>query len=203
MAYDFNSAFSSSGIQVTTLTTTFPAWSKNDPAKSQNLSATTTPSWSSAPVATTALAETGVHRRDYDHYGDFNFIVEIDGLSAGAFQSCDGLSFEVDLIEYQDGMDPYPRKRRGTVKWGNIKLTKGYTTNTALWDWCAEILQGGMGRRTGAIHLLGDDVSAGPIKTFKWINGFPVKWNGFKFDSSAGKALVEDIEFAVEEVMVG
>ena len=153
---------------------------------------------------TTTLVTTGVHRRSHDPYGDFNFVVEIDGLSAGAFQKCDGLNFEVDMIEYQHGMDPYPRKRRGVVKWGNIKLTKGYTCNEELWNWCQEIMQGKMGRRTGAIHLLADDNdSSSPVMTYKWINGFPVKWSGFKFDSGSSSPLLEEIEFCVEEVMKG
>ena len=202
MAYDFNSSFSASGIQVTTLTTTYPSHPSGYPVSTTSLDAKGTAQHTS--VSVTSLEDSGVYRREYDPYGDFNFVVEIDGLSAGAFQKCDGLSFEVDLLEYQHGMDPYPRKRRGNIKWGNIKLTKGYTTNSALWDWAAEVMQGGMARRTGAIHLLGDDGNTSSvIKTFKWINGFPVKWSGFKFDGKGQGGLVEEIEIAVEEVMVG
>lgn len=201
MANDFNSAFNNLNIGTTPLETTYPS-SSNNPPQSQEL-ATSTPAVSSTDTPNVMpLAVTGIHRRDHDYYGAFNFIVEIDGLSAGAFQKCDGLNFEVDMIEYQDGMSPYPRKRRGVVKWGNIKLTKGYTCNSALWDWCQEIMQGKMGRRTGAIHLLSDDAGS-EIKTFKWINGFPVKWSGFKFDASTTGPLLEEIEFCVEEVMAG
>ncbi len=191
---DFNAAFSASSITsavVSAATTVASAV-----ASSLGLGSSGS---SSSPGSSS-----GDYRREYDPYGDFNFVVEIDGLSAGAFQKCDGLSFEVDLIEYQHGLDPYPRKRRGQIKWGNIKLTKGFTTNTALWDWCAEIMNGGMARRTGAIHLLADhgDMSQ-PVKSFGWVNGFPVKWSGFKFDGkSSGAHLVEEIEFAVEEVLV-
>ena len=197
MANDFNSAYNNLGIAATPLETTYPSAPSNPP-QSQSLE----PSAAPDTPAVTPLVTTGIHRRDHDYYGAFNFVVEIDGLSAGAFQKCDGLNFEVDMIEYQDGMSPYPRKRRGVVKWGNIKLTKGYTCNTALWDWCQEIMQGKMGRRTGAIHLLGDDAD-GEIKTYKWINGFPVKWSGFKFDASTAGPLLEEIEFCVEEVMEG
>ena len=200
MGNSFDAAFNGSGIQVTVMASTYPSAPNNPPG--QQALTVNGPVIGNNPPQTTPLDVTGVHRRDYDHYGSFNWMIEIDGLSAGAFEKCDGLSFEVDLIEYAHGNDPYPRKRRGQVKWGNIKLTKGYTANSSLWDWCAEIMQGKMGRRTGAIHLLPDDAGS-PVKSFRWINGFPVKWSGFKFDSSSGAHLVEEIEFAVEEVMVG
>lgn len=38
-----------------------------------------------------------------DLIGDFNFTVEIEGLDGGAFQSVDGLSAEVEVIEADDG----------------------------------------------------------------------------------------------------
>lgn len=156
----------------------------------------------SAPPQTTQLVTTGVHRRDYDPYGDFNFIVEIDGVPAGAFQKCDGLSYECDVIEYRDSLAPWGRKRRGQTSHGNIKLVKGYTTSSALWDWCGEIMSGEMGRKTGAIHLLADDGDgSSPIVTYRWVEGFPCKWTGFRFDGkSSGAHLVEEIEIAVEAI---
>ena len=53
-----------------------------------------------------------------------------------------------------------------------------------------------------ASFLLSDDAGS-EIKTYKWINGFPVKWSGFKFDASTNGPLLEEIEFCVEEVMEG
>jgi phage tail-like protein len=195
MANDFNDAFDKLG------TKTAEAASTEGGKWKESVSDAAKVTYNDLPFVT-PLAVTGIHRRDDDYYGGFNFVVEIDGVSAGAFQKCDGLNFEVDVIEYQDGMSPYPRKRRGVVKWGNIKLTKGYTANTALWDWCQEVMRGGMARKTGAIHLLADDGST-EVKTYKWINGFPVKWSGFKFDASTTGPLIEEIEFSVEEVMEG
>jgi|GEM_PF-2094568 len=32
--------------------------------------------------------------------GEYNFRVEIDGVNAGQFQSVDGLSIEIEVIEY-------------------------------------------------------------------------------------------------------
>ena len=51
------------------------------------------------------------NRRDFDHIGQFNFIIEIEGLTAGRFKAVDGLDSETEVIEYQDGDDLILRKR--------------------------------------------------------------------------------------------
>jgi phage tail-like protein len=193
------------------LVTTYPS---HKPAPNQALVATY-PSHKQAATAklvttypshkqahTTTLETTGVHRREYDPYGDFNFIVEIDGVSAGAFEKCDGLSWELDVIQYRFNEDPWGRLRRGQDSYGRIKLTKGYTTSSALWDWCNEIMGGGFGRKTGAVYLLND--AAETVATYRWVEGFPCKWSGFRFDGkSSGSHSVEEIEIAVEKIIRG
>ena len=138
-------------------------------------------------------------RRDHDYHGDFNFIVEIDGLEAGAFQKCDGLSWETDLIEYRDSMDPYPRYRPGIRRFGKLKLTKGYIKNSALWDWCQSVMNGKHDRKNGAVHLYADDGGTLEV-TYNFIDAFPIKWSGFKLDGKGTAGLVEEIELAVESV---
>lgn len=40
-----------------------------------------------------------------DPYRAFNFLVEMDGLTAAGFSECSGLSTETDVIEYREGGD--------------------------------------------------------------------------------------------------
>jgi phage tail-like protein len=154
--------------------------------------------WGSPGVTKTNLATTGTHRRSHDPYGGFRFIVEIDGIEAGAFQKCDGVDFSVDVIEYRDSLHPWGRKRRGQTSFGNIKLTKGYTTSAVLWDWCNEVISGKFGRRTGSIKLLSDDKT--DVISYDFYEGFPCKWTGFRFDASSSAQMVEELEFAIEGI---
>lgn len=154
------------------------------------------PGWGAPGVTKTNLDKTGVHRRSHDPYHGHSFIVEIDGLEVGAFQKCDGIDFSVDVIEYRDSLSPWGRKRRGQTSFGNIKLTKGYTTSSALWDWCGEVMSGKFGRRTGSIRLLADDKS--DVISYDFYEGFPCKWTGFRFDAGSSGQLVEEVEFAIE-----
>jgi phage tail-like protein len=138
-------------------------------------------------------------RRDFDPYGDFNFVVQIEGIAAGAFQKVDGLTVEVDAIEYKDSLDPHPRKRPGIHRYGNLKLTKGVIENTALWDWCCRLMAGEIDRRNGTIHVLPDDGDrAKPEVSFNFVAAWPCKWSGLRVDGKGGATLVEEIELVVD-----
>jgi phage tail-like protein len=147
-------------------------------------------------------AESSEGRRDHDYFGDYNFVIQIDGednANYGAFQKCDGLSWETDLIEWRDSMDPYPRYRPGIRRFGKIKLTKGFVDNTKLWDWCQSVMKGKHDRKNGVIHLLNDDGDdSTPAVGYKFIDAFPIKWSGFKLDGKGSAGLVEEVELVVE-----
>ncbi|MFC1918277.1 phage tail protein, partial [Chloroflexota bacterium] len=70
-----------------------------------------------------------------DPIGNYNFHLEIDGVSAGQFTAVDGLSIEQEVIEYQNGDDPLTRKRPGRVTYGDITLKKVYAEGSILNDW--------------------------------------------------------------------
>lgn len=153
----------------------------------------------SHPTPGVAKPESSSGRRPFDPYTDHDFWIVIDGIEAGAFQKFDGLSWDCDVIEYKDSMDPWPRKRPGIHRFVNIKLTKGMITNTALYDWCAKVQSGEMDRRNGAIHVLdrtGDKNK--PVLTYEFFQAWPTKWSSFRADGKGGATLLEEIELAVD-----
>ena len=142
-------------------------------------------------------------RRPHDPHGDYNFIVTIDGCDAGVFQKCDGLSFEVDLVEYRDSMMPHPQKRPGIRRYGNIKLIKGNVANTALWEWCQAIIGGEHERKNGSISVLSDSGDSNqPVVTFNFNDAWPLRWKGFRLDGMGKGSLVEEIELVVESISI-
>ncbi len=159
---------------------------------------------SSGGSSGTTPSEVSEGRRDHDPYGEYNFVVRIDGADNedyGAFQKCDGLTWETDLIEWRDSMDPYPRFRPGIRRFGKIKLTKGMVNNTKLWDWCQSIMKGTHDRKDGVIQLYDDACNwrdSEPEVSYKFIDAFPIKWSGFKLDGKGASGLVEEIELVVE-----
>ena len=78
------------------------------------------------------------NRRGFDHIGNFNFKVEIEGVTQGAFKNVEGLDSETEVVEFQDGEDIVLRKRPGRTKYSNLTLKRGYI-NTEFQELVSEI----------------------------------------------------------------
>lgn len=140
-------------------------------------------------------------RRPHDHIGNFNFKVEIEGVTQGAFRNVEGLESETEIVEYQDGDDIILRKRPGRTKYANIVLKRGYIINDELWQWRKKVVDGAVERKSGSIILCDDDGSE--IMRYNFFEGWPSKWKGFQLDGKGTDVNVEEIELAVEKLEKG
>jgi phage tail-like protein len=136
------------------------------------------------------------NRRGHDHIGQYNFKVEIDGVTEAAFKAVDGLDSETEIIEYQDGDDMILRKRPGRTKYSNITCKRGYVTTTELWDWRKTVMDGGVERKSGSIVLMND--KSEEVMRYNFFEAWPAKWKGFSLDGKGADVAVEEIEFVVE-----
>lgn len=140
------------------------------------------------------------HAMELDHVGAFNFRVEIDGISAGAFRNVEGLDAETEVIEFQDA-DGALRKRPGRTKYSNITLKRGYVATDELWLWRKQIEDGDdLIRRNGAIVVL--DSNGAEVLRYNFFEAWPSKWKGFTLDGKGTDSAiaVETIELAVERI---
>ena len=65
-----------------------------------------------------------------DPYAQYNFLVEIDGITRAGFTEVGGLDTEQDIIEYREGGDTATkRKLPGLRKYSNITLKRGFTAD--------------------------------------------------------------------------
>lgn len=92
-----------------------------------------------------------------DPYKNFNFRVEIDGITIAGFSECTGLNAQVDVIEYREGGDHRIRKLPGLARFGDIILKRGITKSNELQNWFRNILNGKPDRRSGSVILLDDE----------------------------------------------
>lgn len=139
-------------------------------------------------------------RAELDHVGAYNFTVEIEGINAGYFKNVDGLSAEIEVIEFQDGDDLVLRKRPGRAKYGDITLKKGYIVTKDLQDWWKAIKDGQYQRKNIAIHL--NDNAAGRLRTWKCLGCWPKAWKVNGFDGKGNDVVTEEITFVVEELLI-
>ena len=138
----------------------------------------------------------GDNRRGYDHIGQFNFRVEINGVTTAAFKNVEGLDSETEVIEYQDGDDLILRKRPGRTKYSNIVCKRGYVSTDDLWLWRKKVMDGKVERKSGSIILLNDQGKE--VMRYNFFEAWPCKWKGFSLDGKGTDVAVEELEFVVE-----
>ncbi|MEJ2454144.1 MAG: phage tail protein [Candidatus Thiodiazotropha sp.] len=133
-----------------------------------------------------------------DPYRGFNFRIEIDGLEAGSFSECSGLSSDGDSVDYREGTDiPLTvRKLIGLRKYANITLKRGYTQNSALWDWYGNIVNGVADRRNGSVILM--DEERNDVMRWNFENAWPNKIEAPSFNASGNEVAIETIELIHE-----
>ncbi len=122
-------------------------------------------------------------------YANFNFLVELDGITRAAFHECSGFNTSVDVIEYSEGGNLYNMKLPGRVKTGNIMLKRGMTDDLELYKWHLAVVQGNIQRKNGSILLL--DRAGNQVARWDFTQAWPTKCEGPSL-SAEGNAIAFD-----------
>ena len=138
-------------------------------------------------------------RRPHDHIGNYNFKIEIEGVTSGAFKNVEGIESETEVIAEGDSQEmDVDIKRPGRTKYANIVLKRGFTNSPELWMWRKQVIEGKVVRKSGSIILCDDDGSE--IMRYNFSEAWPTKWKGFTLDGKGGDVVVEELELAVEKI---
>jgi phage tail-like protein len=115
--------------------------------------------------------------------------------SIGMFRECSGLSSEHTVIEHTscDEGRPLMRKVVGPKKVSDITLKRGVDENAELFKWRDGVDKEGPDkhRTDGFIELL--DYSGTPIARWKFVQGWPIKYEGATLDPKTSDVAVETI----------
>lgn len=145
-------------------------------------------------------------RRDsnpFDPLGSFNFLLEIDGITAGGFSECTGLDSETDVIEYREGNEDITvRKLPGLKKFSNVTLKRGFSTNVELFNWRKSVADGVIERKNVSIILYDERGITGGGERIRWNlqNAWPSKWQGPELKANANEVAIETLEFCHEGI---
>jgi phage tail-like protein len=142
------------------------------------------------------MTETGQRN---DPYRAFNFLVEIQGITAGFHEASLG-SFTIDPVEYREGSDAplHVRKLTGLRKFANITLKRGFTQNYDFWNWFARLLSGQTERKDGSMTLQ-DELHTAVLR-WEFKNAWISKWEGPAFNATSNNVAIESLELTVEEI---
>ena len=131
-----------------------------------------------------------------------SFVFEVDGLKIGEFREVDGLEMHVDVIRIAEGgVNGFTHQLPGPVRWPNLVLRAGLTAGDNLFKWMQKCSGEGLDanqrkleRSTGALTVLNVDGSR--MRSWEFLEAFPVRWNGPRFSVDAATTPVEELEIA-------
>jgi phage tail-like protein len=142
------------------------------------------------------MAETG---QIVDPFGNFNFLVEIDGITRAAFQECSGFDSSIDVIEHREGGgNVTSRKLPGQTKYSNLLLKRGITDDKQLYEWHRRAIGGQVERKNGSIVLL--DRGGTEVARWNFFRAWPAKWTGPSLTAEGNDVAIEQLDLAHEGV---
>jgi len=142
------------------------------------------------------MAQTG---QRVDPYGNFNFLVEIDGITRAAFHEVTGFDSTIDVIDHREGGENTTlRKLPGMTKHANIVLKYGLTDDAELYQWHRNAVNGNVQRKNGSIVMY--DSTNAEIARFNFTNGWPSKISTDQLSVESNDPVKETITLTVESL---
>ena len=89
-------------------------------------------------------------------------MLELEGKLAGYFTECSGIGSEHEVIEHKvvdDQGHELVRKIPGRLKWEDVTLKRGITSDLTIWEWRQNVVVGKMSdaRKNCSIIMIGPD----------------------------------------------
>ncbi|MFB0559449.1 MAG: phage tail protein [Dehalococcoidales bacterium] len=143
-------------------------------------------------------AETGTRE---DPLIGFNVGLEIEGKLVGFFTECSGVGSESWVIEHKlvDKLgNVIVQKVPGQLKWTDIVLKRGITSNMSMWDWRRQVEEGKIGeaRANGSIVMYNQAMEE--IARWNFKNGWPRSITGPTVEADSNDFAVEAVEITHE-----
>lgn len=134
------------------------------------------------------------------------FVVEIDGVEYGAFESCSDYEDVSGVVEQREGGNKkVAAKRDGTQSYTALTLVRGASDDLAMYNWRQEVKDLGarQAERNGSIVALNPDGSARSRINFKrgWPSGYKRSgWDATSDDFTKEEVTIEfhDANFVIE-----
>ncbi len=132
----------------------------------------------------------------------FNFMIDVGGKVTGYFTEVSGLGSENEIIEskvMQNGVEVV-LKIPGRLKWSDITLKRGITSNLDMWDWRQMVVDGNVAgaRMNGSIVMY--DREGAEAARWNIRNAWPLKISGPSPKSDSNEIGIEELTVAHEYI---
>ncbi len=131
----------------------------------------------------------------------FHFALEVQGVVTGYFTEVSGIGSENEVIEHKVVNDKGVEvvlKIPGRLKWENIVLKRGITSNMDIWDWRKQVEDGDVqgARQNGSVVMY--DQTLTEVARWNFENAWPLKVTGPSVKSDSNEVGVEELTVAHE-----
>lgn len=129
---------------------------------------------------------------------EFRFEVQIEGVTAGWFAECSGLTIEREVFSYQEGgVNDYIHQLPGQIKHQSLTLKHGIADDR-LWQWLQKgVYDGKVKRCHVSVILYNTDRSE--AKRWDLTNVYPTKWSGSQLKTGSQQVAIESLELSQNE----
>jgi len=133
----------------------------------------------------------------------FHFQIEVQGQVTGYFTEVSGLGSEHEIVEHkvvnEKGVEVV-MKLPGRLKWENITLKRGITSDMQIWEWRKMVENGDVkgARSNGSVTMF--DQALTPVARWEFQNAWPVKVTGPSVKSDSNEIGVEELTLAHEYI---
>ena len=134
----------------------------------------------------------------------FHFAVDISGQVTGYFTECSGLGSENEIVESKfvnDAGVEVVVKQPGRLKWQDITLKRGITSDLQIWEWRKMVEDGDVdGARTNGSIVMFDQALT-EVARWNFENAWPLKVTGPSVKSDDNAVGVEELTIAHEYIV--
>jgi len=133
----------------------------------------------------------------------FFFALDVQGVINGYFTECSGIGSETEIAEQKvvnkKGVQ-IVLKVPGRLKWGDITLKRGVTSDMELWNWRKMVEDGNVkgARKNGSITMF--DQTLTPKAKWDFKNAWPSKISGPTPKSDGNDISLEEITIVHEYI---
>ena len=135
-----------------------------------------------------------------DPYLDFNFLVEIDGVTAAGFREAELPEGRIDVVAYREGSDRTSAARLlpGRVEYGPLVLRRGFAGDAQLFQWWNDVVQGTLDRRNVSVILL--DEQRQEVARWNLRRAWPSKYTAPALNALGNEVVIETLELVHEGI---
>ena len=141
-----------------------------------------------------------------DPLASYNFFVEIQGVTVAQFKEVSGIGISIGVVENRSNLakgQPVIQKMPGSVKYDDLRLSRGKIFDPAFWTWMQDAQKGHIAaaRKDGSVNLY--NYSQGLVATFNFYQAWPIRVELGKLTAGADTVLLETLVLAVQRLEMG